>query len=61
VPIADVKAAQVAGISIGKMFDDIGIRGLNVWKCLTAGCKTFSLANGKGMGTNDWVIRSLDD
>jgi hypothetical protein len=28
---------------------------------LTAGCKAFSLANGKGMGTNDWVIKSLDD
>jgi hypothetical protein len=28
---------------------------------LTAGCMAFSLANGKGMGTNDWVIRSLDD
>jgi hypothetical protein len=22
-----------------------------VWECLTAGCKAFSLANGKGMGT----------
>ncbi len=32
-----------------------------VWECLTAACKAFSLANGKGMGTNDWVIRSLDD
>ncbi len=30
-------------------------------ECLTAGCKAFSLANGKGTGTNDWVIRSLDD
>jgi hypothetical protein len=28
-------------------------------ECLTAGCKAFSLVNGKGMGTNDWVIRSL--
>jgi hypothetical protein len=27
---------------------------------LTAGCKAFSLVNGKGMGTSDWVIRSLD-
>ncbi len=32
-----------------------------LWECLTACCKAFSLANGKGMGTNDWVIRSLDD
>ncbi len=32
-----------------------------LWECLTAGCKAFSLANGKGTGTNDWVIRSLDD
>jgi hypothetical protein len=32
-----------------------------LWECLTAGCKAFSLANGKGMGTNDWVIKSLDD
>jgi hypothetical protein len=31
-----------------------------LWECLTAGCKAFSLANGKGTGTNDWVIRSLD-
>jgi hypothetical protein len=30
-------------------------------ECLTAACKAFSLANGKGTGTNDWVIRSLDD
>ncbi len=30
-------------------------------ECLTAGCKAFSLANGKGTGTNDWVIKSLDD
>ncbi len=30
-------------------------------ECLTAGCKAFSLANVKGTGTNDWVIRSLDD
>ncbi len=29
-------------------------------ECLTAACKAFSLANAKGMGTNDWVIRSLD-
>jgi hypothetical protein len=28
---------------------------------LTAACKAFSLANGKGTGTNDWVIRSLVD
>ncbi len=28
---------------------------------LTAGCKAFSLANGMGKGTDDWVIRSLDD
>jgi hypothetical protein len=28
---------------------------------LTPGCKAFSLANGKGTGTNDWVIRSLDN
>jgi hypothetical protein len=27
---------------------------------LTAACKAFSLANGKGTGTNDWVIKSLD-
>ncbi len=27
---------------------------------LTAGCKAFSLANVKGTGTNDWVIRTLD-
>jgi hypothetical protein len=30
-------------------------------ECLTAGCKAFSLANVKGIGTNDWVIKSLDD
>ncbi len=34
---------------------------LLMWECVTAGCKAFSLANGKGTGTNDWVIRSLDD
>jgi hypothetical protein len=28
---------------------------------LTACCTAFSLANVKGTGTNDWVIRSLDD
>jgi hypothetical protein len=33
----------------------------SLWECLTAACKAFSLANGKGMGTNDWVIRSLDN
>jgi hypothetical protein len=27
---------------------------------LTAACKAFGLANGKGMGTNDLVIRNLD-
>jgi hypothetical protein len=32
-----------------------------LWECVTAGCKAFSLTNGKGMGTNDWVIKSLDD
>jgi hypothetical protein len=32
-----------------------------IGKCVTAGCKAFSLANGKEMGTNDWVIKSLDD
>jgi hypothetical protein len=30
-------------------------------ECLTAACKVFSLANGKGTATNDWVIKSLDD
>jgi hypothetical protein len=27
---------------------------------LTVFCKAFSLANAKGKGTDDWVIRSLD-
>ncbi len=31
----------------------------DVCECVTAGCKAFSLANVKGMGTNDWVIRYL--
>ncbi len=31
-----------------------------VWECLTT-CKALSHANGKGTGTNDWVIKSLDD
>ncbi len=31
--IADVEAARVAGIPIGKMFDDIGVRGLDVFLC----------------------------
>ncbi len=31
-----------------------------VWECLTA-CKALSHANGKGTGTNDRVIKSLDD
>ncbi len=31
-----------------------------VWEYVTAGCKAFSLANGKGMGTNDREIKSLD-
>jgi hypothetical protein len=30
-------------------------------ECLTASCKAFNLANVKGMGTSDLVIRSLDD
>ncbi len=33
----------------------------SLWECLTVGCKAFSLVNVKGMGTNDWVIKSLDD
>ncbi len=33
---------------------------IEVVRMLTAACKAFSLANGKGTGTNDWVIRSLD-
>jgi hypothetical protein len=32
-----------------------------LWECLIAACKAFSLANGKGKGTNDRVIKSLDD
>jgi hypothetical protein len=32
-----------------------------LWECVTAGCKAFSLANEKGTGTNDWIIKSLDD
>ncbi len=31
-----------------------------LWECLTA-CKALSRANAKGKGTNDWIIRSLDD
>ncbi len=27
------------------------IESLSLWECLTAGCKAFSLANVKGMGT----------
>ncbi len=34
---------------------------LPVCECLTAACKAFSLANVKGTGTNDWLIKSLDD
>jgi hypothetical protein len=30
-------------------------------ECLTAAWKALSHANPKGTGTNDWVIRSLDD
>jgi hypothetical protein len=30
-------------------------------ECLTAACKAFSLANAKGKGVNELVIRSLDD
>jgi hypothetical protein len=37
---------------------DMGL--INCCECLTAAWKAFILANGKGMGTNDWVIRSLD-
>jgi hypothetical protein len=33
---------------------------INCENVLTAACKAFSLANGKGTGTNDWVIKSLD-
>jgi hypothetical protein len=33
---------------------------LCVWECETAACRAFSLANAKGTGTDDWVIRSLD-
>ncbi len=32
-----------------------------MWDCLTAACKAFSLANTKGKGINELVIRSLDD
>jgi hypothetical protein len=32
----------------------------SLWECVTAACKAFSLANVKRMGTNDWVIRSVD-
>jgi hypothetical protein len=35
-----------------------GAKGL--WECLTA-CKALSHANAKGTGTNNWVIKSLDD
>ncbi len=31
-----------------------------LWECWLLGCKAFSLANWKGTGTNDRVIRSLD-
>jgi hypothetical protein len=30
-------------------------------ECLTAACKAFSLANAKGKGINELVVRSLDD
>ncbi len=32
-----------------------------LWECLTAACKAFSIANAKQRGTNGLVIRSLDD
>jgi hypothetical protein len=31
-----------------------------VWECVTAACKAFSLANAKGKGINELVIKSLD-
>ncbi len=42
---------------------DFGIKVslINYVGMLTAACKAFSLTNGKGTGTNDWVIRTLDD
>jgi hypothetical protein len=49
-----------AGQSLGSGKMGWGIVGVLMWECLTA-CKAFSLANAKGKGTNDWVIRSLDD
>ncbi len=30
-------------------------------ECLTAACKAFSLANAKGKGVDELVIKSLDD
>ncbi len=32
-----------------------------VWECLTAACKALSLANAKGKGVDELVIRSFDD
>ncbi len=41
--------------------DDAIVTNKAVDTVVTAGCKAFSLANEKGTGTNDWVIKSLDD
>jgi hypothetical protein len=32
-----------------------------MWECVTAACKAFSLANAKGKGVDELVIKSLDD
>jgi hypothetical protein len=48
-------------VSLDSIFPQINSRLQDLWECVTAGCKAFSLANVKGTGTNDWVIRSLDD
>jgi hypothetical protein len=34
---------------------------IQLWECLTAACKAFSLANAKVKGVNELVVRSLDD
>jgi hypothetical protein len=52
----------VNGINTSYTYEAVnGVNANQLWECVTAGCKAFSLANGKGTGTNDRVIRSLDD
>ncbi len=56
-----IKLPQMTVVQVNGAGANYNLTTWHMLECLTAAWKALSHANAKGTGTDDWVIRSLDD